>query len=68
MINISFLSKSFLTMIEIALYNNRDNLLLLLQVICNSDRKRLDNCYKVIVMALHGFCNQSCPLKETTYI
>lgn len=61
MINISFLSKSFLTMIEIALYKDRDNLLLLLQVICNRYRDRLNKCYKNIVMALQNIRNQELP-------
>ena len=61
MINNSFLSKSFLTMIEIALYKDRDNLLLLLQVLCNSYRDRLNKCYKTIVIALQNIRNQELP-------
>lgn len=48
-------------MIEIALYKDRDNLLLLLQAVCNSYRNSLNKCYKNFVMALQDICNQELP-------
>lgn len=45
-------------MIEMALYNDPDIVLPLLQDICNSRGDSLDSCYKAFVMVLQETCNQ----------
>ena len=55
-------------MIKMALYNDPDITLPLLQDICNSRRNSPDDCYKAFVMVLQDTCNQYDPLEKATYI
>ena len=55
-------------MIKMALYNDPDIVLPLLQDICNSRRDSSDDCYKYFVMVLQDTCNQYNPLEKATYI
>ena len=55
-------------MIKMALYNDPDITLPLLQDICNSRRNSPDDCYKAFVMVLQDTCNQYDPIEKATYI